>query len=203
MKSFLALAAIIATAPVVSPPVARPILVAAVPLAGAPDGAHAYRVVYHSSDGGGKAVDVTGVVMVPAARAPAGGRDIVAWAHGTSGVADACAPSTNSCSSEASPDWVTCSSVAISSPRPTIRVLGDPDHIRILSARARLTQCSTRSARRAPYRTRRRQAVSPFGASPRGDTPRCGQRSSLLDTRLSFGWWAPPQTRHRSILQKT
>jgi hypothetical protein len=49
-------------------------------------------VVYHSSDGERKAVDVTGVVMVPAARAPAGGRDIVAWAHATSGIADGCAP---------------------------------------------------------------------------------------------------------------
>jgi pimeloyl-ACP methyl ester carboxylesterase len=96
MKLLLLIAAVIATATVVSSPGSRPILVAAVPLAGAPDGAHAYRVVYHSTDGGGKAVDVTGVVIVPAGRAPAGGRDIVAWAHGTSGIADACAPSTNS-----------------------------------------------------------------------------------------------------------
>jgi len=96
MKLFFAFAAIIATASVAAPAVARPVLVAAVPLIGAPEGAKAYRVVYHSTDGGGKAVDVTGVVIVPAARAPAGGRDIVAWAHGTSGIANACAPSTNS-----------------------------------------------------------------------------------------------------------
>lgn len=96
MRFFLAFAAMIATASFVSPATARPILVAAVPLVGAPDGAHAYRVIYHSTDGGGKPVDVTGVVIVPAGRAPALGRDIVAWAHGTSGIADACAPSTNS-----------------------------------------------------------------------------------------------------------
>ena len=72
MKLFFAFAAIIATASVAAPAVARPVLVAAVPLIGAPEGAKAYRVVYHSTDGGGKAVDVTGVVIVPAARAPGG-----------------------------------------------------------------------------------------------------------------------------------
>jgi dipeptidyl aminopeptidase/acylaminoacyl peptidase len=93
MKLLLALAvAALTTATVVAQPSVPPILVAAVALAGAP----AYRIVYHSTDGSGAAVDVTGVVIVPAGRAPAGGRDIVAWAHGTSGIADACAPSTNS-----------------------------------------------------------------------------------------------------------
>ena len=62
-----------------------PALVAAVPLAGAPEGAQAYRVVYHSKDDAGAAIDVTGVVIIPASAPPAAGRDIVAWAHGTSG----------------------------------------------------------------------------------------------------------------------
>lgn len=96
MKYLLMLAiAAVTSAPVIAQPSVPPTLVAAVALAGAPDGAHAYRVVYHSTDGSGVAVDVTGVVIVPEGRAPAGGRDIVAWAHGTSGIADACAPSTN------------------------------------------------------------------------------------------------------------
>ena len=95
---FLAFAAVVATtvAPVLAQPTVLPFLVAAVPLPGAPDGAHAYRIVYHSTDGGGVPIDVTGVVIVPSGTAPIGGRDIVAWAHGTSGIADACAPSTNS-----------------------------------------------------------------------------------------------------------
>jgi acetyl esterase/lipase len=95
---FLAFAAVVATtvAPVLAQPTSLPFLVAAVPLSGAPDRAHAYRIVYHSTDGGGLPIAVTGVVIVPSTPAPVGGRDIVAWAHGTSGIADACAPSTNS-----------------------------------------------------------------------------------------------------------
>ena len=99
MKVFLAFAfaiAIFATASGASEPANAPRLVAAVPIAGAPEGAHAYRVVYHSTDAGDRAIDVTGVVIIPAGDPPAAGRDIVAWAHGTSGIADDCAPSTNS-----------------------------------------------------------------------------------------------------------
>lgn len=83
-------------APVTAEPTAAPVLVAAAPLHGAPDGARAYRIVYHSTDEGGLPIEVTGVVIVPVRPAPMGGRNIVAWAHGTSGIADACAPSRNS-----------------------------------------------------------------------------------------------------------
>ena len=101
MRIFLAVAVVVAVAVFATPsgaaePASVPSLVAAVPLAGAPEGAQAYRVVYRSTDTGGAAIDVTGVVIIPAAAAPAAGRDIVAWAHGTSGIADDCAPSTNS-----------------------------------------------------------------------------------------------------------
>jgi hypothetical protein len=203
MKLFLALAAIIATGPVVSPPVARPILVAAVRLAGAPDGAHAYRVVYHSSDGGGKAVDVTGVVIVPAARAPAGGRDIVAWAHGTSGITDACAPSTNS--------WLFGSIAGLGDllkrgyivAATDYQGLGGPGpHPYLVGpSAAHSVLDAVRAARAVPHAS----AASRFAVwgESQGGTPRCGPRSSLPDTRLSFGWWAPQQTRHRSISQKT
>ncbi len=96
MKTLFALAALAAATAAVARPVAPSNLVSAVPLAGAPEGAQAYRVVYHSADGAGAPINVTGVVIVPVASPPSGGRDIVAWAHGTSGIADACAPSTNS-----------------------------------------------------------------------------------------------------------
>jgi hypothetical protein len=59
---------------------------------GAPDGAQPYRIVLHSTDGGGVPIDVTGLVIIPAEPASMGGRDIVAWAHGTSEIAHACAP---------------------------------------------------------------------------------------------------------------
>ena len=41
----------------------------------------------------GKVVQATALVFTPKTVAPAGGWKIVAWAHGTTGVADKCAPS--------------------------------------------------------------------------------------------------------------
>ena len=89
----LAVAALV----VASPLAARPtVLISATTLAGAPDRAHAYRIVYRTMDGDGRAAQASGIVVVPAGRASGGGRDIVAWTHGTTGIADACAPSANS-----------------------------------------------------------------------------------------------------------
>lgn len=52
-----------------------------------------YRVMYLSRSVAGKAVAVTGTVAVPTAKAPAGGRKVLTLSHGTSGIADECAPS--------------------------------------------------------------------------------------------------------------
>jgi len=57
--------------------------------------ATAYRVMYVSTGLGGKNVAVTGMIFVPPTAAPASGRDVVSWAHGTNGMAATCAPSTN------------------------------------------------------------------------------------------------------------
>jgi pimeloyl-ACP methyl ester carboxylesterase len=65
-------------------------LVASTPLIGAPQGAQAYRIRYRSTDADGRAVVVTGAVIVPRGRASARGRDIVVWGHGASGVAESC-----------------------------------------------------------------------------------------------------------------
>ena len=53
------------------------------------------RILYVSTDGiGGKAkVPVSGVLYLPKGQAPAGGWPLIAWAHGTVGIADVCAPS--------------------------------------------------------------------------------------------------------------
>ena len=53
------------------------------------------RILYSSTDGirGQAPVSVSGAVFLPKGTAPAGGWPIVAWAHGTVGIADACAPS--------------------------------------------------------------------------------------------------------------
>jgi fermentation-respiration switch protein FrsA (DUF1100 family) len=52
-----------------------------------------WRVLYHSESVAGDDIAVSGVVAVSSAPAPAGGRPIVSWAHGTTGIADVCAPS--------------------------------------------------------------------------------------------------------------
>jgi pimeloyl-ACP methyl ester carboxylesterase len=62
-------------------------------MVGAPLGAAAYRVLYRSTDFNGKAILVSGVIVVPQGPPPPEGRPIVAWAHPTSGIVPRCAPS--------------------------------------------------------------------------------------------------------------
>ncbi|MCM6775234.1 lipase family protein [Nocardia sp. CDC159] len=65
------------------------------PLTGDPavPGARNYLVLYRSVDAQGRAVAVSGTVAVPEGDAPQGGWPLISWAHGTTGVADGCAPS--------------------------------------------------------------------------------------------------------------
>ncbi len=56
-------------------------------------GAAAYRIVYNSESEDGRIIPVSGVVYIPTAAPPDGGRNTVAWAHPTTGVAQGCAPS--------------------------------------------------------------------------------------------------------------
>lgn len=58
-----------------------------------PKGATAVRILYHSLNATGEDVATSGVVLIPAGKPPAGGWPVIAWAHGTSGVAPLCAPS--------------------------------------------------------------------------------------------------------------
>ena len=58
-----------------------------------PRGARAVRILYHSKARDGRDVAASGVVLIPAGHSPAGGWPVIAWAHGTSGVARRCAPS--------------------------------------------------------------------------------------------------------------
>ena len=52
-----------------------------------------WRVMYVSQANKAKPVAVTGYVIVPTGTAPKGGWPVVAWSHGTNGMADPCAPS--------------------------------------------------------------------------------------------------------------
>ena len=58
-----------------------------------PKGATAVRILYHSLSATGRDVATSAVVLIPAGNPPAAGWPVIAWAHGTSGVARTCAPS--------------------------------------------------------------------------------------------------------------
>lgn len=59
-------------------------------------GATTYRVLYKSTSYDGTPTAVSGLIVVPDGAAPAGGRKVLAYAHGTLGVAPRCAPSLQS-----------------------------------------------------------------------------------------------------------
>jgi acetyl esterase/lipase len=69
-------------------------LISADPVAGAPPGTHAWKIRYWSTDDRARPMAVTGMVIAPrdTSRTP---RKVIAWAHGTSGVVESCALSTN------------------------------------------------------------------------------------------------------------
>ncbi|WP_228461653.1 alpha/beta fold hydrolase [Gordonia spumicola] len=62
-------------------------------LDGALLGTTAWRIMYRTRDVDGRPVVATGIVATPDGTAPHDGRTVLAWAHPTTGVADACTPS--------------------------------------------------------------------------------------------------------------
>ena len=61
--------------------------------AGVPHAARAASLTYLSEDAHGEQIVVSGAVYVPQGVPHAGGWPLIGWAHGTTGIADACAPS--------------------------------------------------------------------------------------------------------------
>ena len=70
-----------------------------------PVGSTALRILYATERADGSPAVASAVVALPSAPAPSGGRTTLAWQHGTTGVARACAPSleTNALSEYAIP----------------------------------------------------------------------------------------------------
>ena len=60
---------------------------------GGPGSSDAFRFLYRSTGLKGEAIPVSGAIFIPSGPPPAGGRNIIAWAHPTFGVAPECAPS--------------------------------------------------------------------------------------------------------------
>ncbi len=63
------------------------------PVPGAHAGATLWRILYLTRTATGSGVVGSGYVAVPGLPAPAGGYPVIAWAHGSTGIARACAPS--------------------------------------------------------------------------------------------------------------
>ena len=62
-------------------------------VAGVPVEGTVWRVLYHSQSIAGEDIAVSGIIIVPSGPVPEGGRPVLTWAHGTTGIADECAPS--------------------------------------------------------------------------------------------------------------
>jgi acetyl esterase/lipase len=60
---------------------------------GGPGGGEAFRILYRSTGLRGEPIAVSGAVFLPSGAAPGGGREVIAYAHPTSGVMPQCAPS--------------------------------------------------------------------------------------------------------------
>ena len=68
-------------------------LVSATPVSAAPQGMRAWTIAYWTSNENGRPLQVTGMVVAPARPSNVGARNVVAYTHGTWGVAQPCAPS--------------------------------------------------------------------------------------------------------------
>lgn len=60
-----------------------------------PSAAQNWLVLYRSTSIAGQPVAVSGTVAIPKGTPPAGGWPVISWTHGTTGIADICAPSRN------------------------------------------------------------------------------------------------------------
>ena len=67
-------------------------LISAEPVVETPPGTQAWRVRYWTTSDRGAEIEVTGMVVAPREAIPQQPRPVLAWAHGTSGVVEKCAP---------------------------------------------------------------------------------------------------------------
>lgn len=85
----------ILTLPVPARAQAQGTLISSDPVSDAPAGMQAWRVSYWTRNDANRPITVTGMVIAPREGAPRAPRNVIAWAHGTSGVMPRCAISTN------------------------------------------------------------------------------------------------------------
>ena len=148
------------------------------PIDGVPIDGSAYRIMYLSESLAGEPIAVTGVAAVPSGAPPEGGRPVFSGAHGSSGVADQCAASTDP---NRIAEMGVPSTPATSSSTPTTRDSARLDVIPSSSARARHAACSTRRGRCANSRRERQHQRGPGGLSQ-------GGHSALWAGQLAPEW---------------
>lgn len=68
-------------------------LIRSEPFATRVPGTQAWRILYVSTGLDGRPIEVSGLVVAPTLPPPANGRNVIAWAHPTTGVGENCAPS--------------------------------------------------------------------------------------------------------------
>lgn len=81
-------------------------LIRSEPLAVEVPGATAYRMLYSTQRPDGTPAVSGGMMFIPDGPAPAGGRKVVAWAHGTVGQGDACTPSRSTNPLQDTTNWL-------------------------------------------------------------------------------------------------
>ena len=179
-------------------------LTAAQTISGAPAGAHAYLIHYRSVGYDGRANVLTGLLVEPDARAPDDGRPVVAWAHGTTGIAEGCAPSSAEAvrfaqipalSAMIAHGWtiVAPDYAGLGSPGPHPYLVAD--------ATARAVLDSVRAARdHAPRATSARFAL---WACRRAAMPRLSAPNARAPMRLTSRLWEPRRPHRRPISRRT
>ena len=142
------------------------------------------RVLYTSTDGidGKSPIAVSGAIYPPKGTPPAGGWPIVAWAHGTTGTADVCAPSwmeRGTRDTDYLNAWLGQGYAVVASDYQGLGTPGGHPGWRCgRRAGACSTACGRRSGRFRNWRTR-----SSSSDSRRGRMPRCPLRGWPRATR--------------------
>lgn len=126
-------------------------LVSAAPVASPPSGMQAWRIRYWSKDDSGRPRQVTGMVVAPKKASPRISRKVIAWTHGTSGVAQQCAPSVSDRFFELTPalDAVRNGYVVVAPDYPGLGSAGAHPYL-VGAITARATLDSVQAAREIP-----------------------------------------------------
>jgi hypothetical protein len=153
---------------------------------GGPSGANstAFRILYRSTGLNGEPIAVSGAIFIPPGPAPAGGRNVIAWAHPTSGVIESCAPSLMpdlAGTVWGLSDMLARGYVVVATDYPG---LGTPGIHPYLIGESEGRAVSTPSAPRAICLMPAPRTASPCGATAKVDTPRSILASLLQAMRL-------------------